>query len=516
MDESQKLRELTTSLEELDRRRRENKLSYYQPYAKQALFHQLGRDKRERLFLSGNQLGKTYSGGMEMAMHLTGRYPDWWIGKRFTGPIRAWAAGITSEQTRDTIQRILLGPLGAQGSGTLAKESLLEVRTGRGIPDAIDTVLVRHKDGGTSQLTFKSYERGREKLQGETLDAIWLDEEPPEDIYSECLARIAARSGVVYLTATPLMGMTQVIRRFLNEGSADRGYVQMGIDDALHISPEDRARIIAGYQPFEREARVRGIPMLGSGRVFPVAESVIAEEAFSIPKYWPRIAGIDFGWDHPTACVWIAWDRDQDVAHLHDCYRVQEETAVIHAAAIKARGEWIPVAWPHDGLATEKGSGAPLAHQYKALGVRVLDVHATFADGGFSTEAGVQDLLTRMQTQRFKVAQHLGDWWEEFRLYHRENGRLVKTGDDLMSATRYALMMLRYARVQPDYAQSRIRQAEGTGSDPLGLYGPPTEHNAGSGHRSGVVWGNGRPQHLDRPWRDRTRTARGSDYDILS
>jgi hypothetical protein len=212
----------------------------------------------------------------------------------------------------------------------------------------------------------------------------------------------------------------------------------------------------------------------------------------------------------------VAWDRDQDVAHLYDCYRVTEQTAVLHAAAIKDRGDWIPVCWPHDGLQTEKGGGETLAYQYRKLGVRMLDVHATFADGGFSTEAGVQDMLTRMQTQRFKVAAHLSDWWEEFRLYHRENGRLVKTGDDLMSATRYALMMLHSARTQPDYSQSRIRQAEGTGADPLGLYGPATEHNVSSSGRSGTVWGNGRPEHLDRPWRDRTRTARGGDYDIFS
>jgi hypothetical protein len=59
-----------------------------------------------------------------------------------------------------------------------------------------------------------------------------------------------------------------------------------------------------------------------------------------------------------------------------------------------------------------------------------------------------------------------------------------------------------------------MRQAIGTGADPLGLYAPPTEHNVMSSDRSGVVWGNGRPAHLDRPWRDRAR-AHGSDYDPL-
>ncbi|OIT11701.1 hypothetical protein BL241_11550 [Ralstonia solanacearum] len=505
--------ELAQHLEEMQRRRTENRLAYYAPYPKQEAFHALGATKRERMFLAGNQLGKTFSGGAEMAMHLTGRYPDGWAGRRFTGPVRAWAAGITSESVRDTVQRILLGSTGLQGTGAIPKDAIIEVRNGRGIPDAVDTILVRHKDGGVSQVTFKSYERGREKLQGETLDVIWLDEEPPEDIYSEALARIAARAGMVYLTATPLLGMTQVVRRFLNESNEDRGHVTMTIDDAAHITPADRERIIAGYAPHEREARIKGIPMLGSGRVFPVAEERLSEEAFAIPRHWPRICGIDFGWDHPTAAVWIAWDRDTDTAHIYDVYRVREETAVVHAAAIRARGDWIPVAWPHDGLQTEKSGGETLATQYRKLGLRMMDTQARFEDGGNSVEAGVMEMLNRMQTGRLKVAAHLADWWEEFRLYHRDNGRIVKEYDDALCATRYALMMLKYARVQPDYSQGRVRMAEGSGSDPLGLYGPPTDQaSTRSSDAGGVVWGNGRPPHLDQ---QRPRAARDGDYDIF-
>lgn len=507
MSESKNLSELVQSLEELDRRQRENRLEYYKPYPKQMDFHALGLTKRERMFLAGNQLGKTFSGGAETAMHLTGRYPDWWPGRRFTGPTRGWAAGITSESVRDTTQRILLGPLGQQGTGSIPKDMILDVRMGRGIPDAVDTILVRHKAGGVSQITFKSYERGREKLQGETLDFVHLDEEPPEDIYSEILARIAARQGIVYLTATPLLGMTQVVRRFLNESNADRGHVTMTISDAGHISPEDQARIIAGYPLHEREARVKGIPMLGSGRVFPVAEERISEEAFALPKHWPRICGIDFGWDHPTAAAWIAWDRDTDVVHVYDCYRVREETAVVHAASIKARGEWIPVSWPHDGSQTEKSGGETLAAQYKKLGLRMLPEHAQFEDGGNSVEAGVLDMLTRMQTGRLKIAAHLADWFEEFRLYHRDNGKIIKEFDDVLCATRYALMMLRSARVQPDYSQSRSRMADGLDWNPLDPHGTNPDSRRST---PGVAWGNSRPAHLEYR-RQRSTTANGID-----
>jgi hypothetical protein len=62
------------------------------------------------------------------------------------------------------------------------------------------------------------------------------------------------------------------------------------------------------------------------------------------------------------------------------------------------------------------------------------------------SEAEIADMLIRMESGRFKVFKHLNDWFEEFRFYHRKDGRVHKEGDDLMSATRYAVMMLRFAR----------------------------------------------------------------------
>jgi len=472
---SEDLIELEKLLAEQTRRTTENRLAYYAPYPKQKEFHALSL-KRERLLMAGNQQGKSLAGSMEVAAHLTGRYPEWWTGRRFDSPIRAWAAGVTGESTRDNPQRLLLGPLGAQGTGAIPKDAIKDVRMGRGLPDAVDTILVKHVSGKLSQLSFKSYEKGREKWQGETLDLIWLDEEPPLEIYSEALARITARSGMTFITFTPLLGMSDVVRRFLSESSPDRAHVQMSIADALHIPETERERIIAGYPEHEREARVNGVPMLGSGRVFPIAESAIVVDPFDLPHYWPRIVGLDFGWDHPTAAVWVAWDRDTDTAYLYDCYRQREATPVIHAAAIRSRGADIPVAWPHDGLAADKGSGQTLAELYKAQGVAMLRERATFPDGGNSTEAGVLEMLTRMQTARLKVFPHLAPWLEEFRTYHRKNGRLVDKDEDLMSATRYALMMLRYARVaglKKRGGGNRAQFAVGAGDEPFATSSAP-------------------------------------------
>lgn len=223
----------------------------------------------------------------------------------------------------------------------------------------------------------------------------------------------------------------------------------MTIDDVEHYSDEEKARIVASYPPHEREARAKGIPTMGSGRVFPVPEEMIRIPARPIPRHWAQINGIDFGWDHPFGAVNLAWDRDADVIYVCKTYREKEATPVIHAAAIRPWGEWIPCAWPHDGYQHDKGSGDQLASLYRAQHLNMLDDHATHPEGGFGTEAGIMEILDRMQTGRLKVFDELNDWFSEFRIYHRKDGKIVKLTDDLMSATRIAVMMIRFAATQP-------------------------------------------------------------------
>ena len=170
--------------------------------------------------MAGNQLGKTLAGGMEVAMHLTGRYPDWWEGMRFNGPTRWWAGGDTGESTRDNPQRILVGSPEQEdqwGTGTIPGDALIDCQRARGVPNLLDSVTVKHAKGGNSYLGFKSYEKGRKKWQGETLHGIWCDEEPPLDIYTEALTRTNAYMGIMLVTFIPLLGMSEVVRMFLTD-----------------------------------------------------------------------------------------------------------------------------------------------------------------------------------------------------------------------------------------------------------------------------------------------------------
>ena len=441
--------------QERETRESENRLAAYKPYIKQRDFHGLG--VRERLLMAGNQLGKTWAGAFEMAMHLTGKYPDWWNGRRFDKPVSAWASSVSTLATRDTVQRLIAGRPGKIGTGAIPKADILDYKSALGTPDLLDHVRVKHVSGGESFVAFKSYEQGREKWQGETLDVVWFDEEPPQDIYFEGLTRTNATGGMAYMTFTPLLGMSEVVRRFLMEKPVGTGVVTMTIDDAEHYTEEQRAAIIASYPPHERDARSKGIPSLGSGRIFPVSEDLIAVAPFEIPKHWVQVCGIDFGWDHPSAACRLAWDRDDDVIYVTASHRQKEQTPILFAASVKPWGDWLPWAWPHDGLQHDKGSGQALAAQYGAQGLKMMPDKATHApedgepegSGGNGVEAGVMDMLDRMQTGRWKVFSHLSDWFEEFRMYHRKDGKIVKEMDDLISASRYAYMMKRFAIVKP-------------------------------------------------------------------
>lgn len=438
--------------------KRRNRMLSFEPYQRQREFFEIGAAKRERLLMAGNQVGKSEAGAFEAACHLTGLYPSWWTGKRFDHPTRGWAGGEGGLLVRDVSQTKLCGIPGGDdtfGTGMIPKSLLLGKTMGHGVSDGYDSIRVRHSSGGVSVLSFKTYEQGRSKWQGATLDFVWFDEEPPADIYAEGLARLTGE-GCVWATLTPLLGYTPFISRFTRDGSAeaqrDRGVVRMGLRHAEHFSDQEKQRRLAGYPAHERAARENGDPMLGSGAVFEeVSEADITTtiRLSQVPPFWPKLWGIDFGIAHPFAAVLVAWDRDTDTIYVLDGFRMSGGTPLNHAARIRAIAASVPVAWPHDGNDREKGSGEPLADLYKQEGLRMLPQHATHATGGYSTEAGVMDLLSRMRDGRFKVAAHLAEWFDEFRAYHRKDGMIVKVNDDLMSATRIAVMAHRHAADAP-------------------------------------------------------------------
>jgi phage terminase large subunit-like protein len=431
-----------------------------------AFFADGSTGKHQRLLYGGNQSGKTLCCAAETAWHLSGEYPYWYCGKRFTKPIRAWIVGESLMLVRDGIQRQLCGGRdNTFGTGTIPLDALaarrpIMVAGGTG---AIDTIFVTHQtDGkidGVSSATFKSFEMKRERMQSESIDLIWIDERPDEDLYNELYARTAATDGHLIVSYTPIGegAAAGVTYRFLSEASPDRGVHRITGEEVKHISPERRAELSANLPDHEREARLEGIPQLGTGPVFPLELIPTCVKSFdpgALPSWSRWCIGIDFGYDHPFVAVLIAWTHDLGDVWIVDSFRMERSSALYHVERIHnmTRGLRIPIAWPHDGSQHDKGSGLTLAAQYKAFGANMMQTHAVnHSTKTNNVEPALAEMRELMQLGKLTIAGHNGELLEELRHYHRdENFRIIKQRDDLISALRYAIMMRRHGRTLAD------------------------------------------------------------------
>lgn len=486
MDRNSKI-ELISLLEEKDRREKYRKLNTYYPdsgllrrdlYPKHLRHFAGGALYRERLLLGGNRTGKTEgTGGVEVVFHLTGEYPKWWKGKRFELPVEVWAAGNTSKTTRDVIQKKLFGPKDHLGTGLIPGHLIIGSPTAKaGTAEAFDTARIRHKSGGISVIQFKSFDQGRTAFEGTKQDVVWLDEEPPLDVYTECLTRTAdttgtnARNGIIILTFTPLMGMSETVLQFLpggviNEKASESKMVTIvGWDDVPHLTEETKAELLAAIPAFQRDARTKGIPALGSGAIYPVPESDFVVDDMKIPDHWLQSYGMDVGWNR-TAVAWGAYDRENDKLYItSEHYRGQAEPS-IHADAIRSKGSWIAGVFDPAARGRGQKDGEQLSQIYRDLG---LDVQPAIN----AVEAGVYEVWQRMSSGRLKVFRSCQNWLNEFRLYRRdEKGHIVKGSDHLMDATRYLVMsgLSRAKAKQSDKRKPKLElRSAGTGNGWMG------------------------------------------------
>ncbi|RJF80941.1 hypothetical protein D3877_11950 [Azospirillum cavernae] len=234
------------------------------------------------------------------------------------------------------------------------------------------------------------------------------------------------------------------------EITPSRYLVQAGWSDVPHLDADTQRELLASTQPYLRDARSKGVPSLGAGAIYPVAESEIMVEPFAIPAYWPRAYGLDVGWNR-TAAAWGAHDTNTDTLYLYaEHYRGQAEPST-HATAIRARGDWMPGAIDPAARGRSQRDGEQLLQNYLDLGLKL-----TKADN--AVDAGIDDVWMRLATGRLKVFRTCLNWWAEYRLYRRdEKGKIVKANDHLMDATRYLIRTgLGLAITAPAHARGAI------------------------------------------------------------
>lgn len=426
-------------------------------YPKHLSFFSAGALYKERIFMAANRVGKTVSGAYEMACHLTGIYPPWWTGRRFNHPVEAWAAGSTGETTKEILQKALLGaPI---GTGTIPKHLIGRMTMRSGIADAVGTVAVKHVSGGMSTLGFKSYDQKRRSFEGTAKHFIWLDEECPQDVHSECVVRTMTTDGLVVVTFTPLMGLTKFIQEFLKaaaeEENRSKHITMAGWDDVPHLDEEQKADILAGTPEYLKESRSTGKPGLGAGAVYKIPAKEIICDIMPIPPWFKRGYGMDVGWNC-TAAVFFAHDTDRDIVYIYDTHKRGKVEPSVHTSAILRRftgsKPLIGVIDPASRAAGQ-ADGKALLDTYRKEGLKLIP-----ADNAVT--AGIDAVHRRLSDGRLKIFRGLSDWFDEYSLYRRDDkGRIVKEDDHLMDATRYAILSgLRVAR--PTY-ETPIRGGQG-------------------------------------------------------
>ena len=451
-----------------------NKLELYRPWPKQMEFHALGRTHTETALFAINQCGKSYAAAAEATMHLTGKYPSWWTGRRFDRKTVGWVVSEDWSFSKNNAQRLLMGETREEwGTGLIPKDDILDVTcNSHAAADTLEQVLVKNQFGGKSRLLFKSADVDRKKLGGDTIHFAWVDEECKPGHYEEIMTRVGVHRGYVFTTFTPLKGATEVVNRFLRDKVSGSAYVVWTIDDDNLYSPEQRAAKKKQYENSpQKNARLYAIPQQGSGNVFSLPFEKIAVSPFAIPDHWPRICGHDIGWTHPAALSWLAFDRDTATSYLYSTWRAEgaKPDAIYGAWSNHGgprEGIWIPMAWPADGD-NETAAGAGVAYIQTLRDLKVLTIGepamlpGTNADGETakgrkSVEAQVQMMDGEMIAGKFKVFGTCETFKEEYGMYHRnENGQIVKKLDDQVSATRYGWVCKRYAKTRTQSQEMR-------------------------------------------------------------
>lgn len=423
-------------------------------------FFDAGASFKERAVIAPNRNGKTEAGSFEMTAHLTKDYPSWWKGKRFPNKVcRFLFVGKTNLAARNVAQDKLLGSIRNPGTGMIPHKAYNKgvgvddhsFTRKTGVAEAVLDLYVTDIYGNDNQILFASMDQEPEVIEGMTLDGIWFDENKadPKKWYNEAFARTITTNGIMFSTFTPWPdGMTESVMNFIPEriiphdnvtidisetgAETKKWVIGLSLDDCPHMDAEQKAIQRNKYKGAEYQARVLGIPALGSGAIYPIPLEMILVEPFTIPQHWEIAFGLDFGWTK-TAAVWVAEDPNTKARYLYSEYYKGHATPFAHAESLKMRNKgWIEGVCDPAGSQSNQADGKKFIEEYGKLGLRLTAGHN-------SIEAGLASLLVQFESGQLKVFSTCSEFCKEYSKYrYDDNGKPAKHQDDhLLDALRY-------------------------------------------------------------------------------
>jgi phage terminase large subunit-like protein len=448
-----------------------HRLGKVELYQWQKDFMNASKKFKQRYLRSGNRCGKSLTEAHEFAYHLTGLYPEWWDGLVIAESGHYfWAIGIDLDSTANVMQKELFGTKDIRltsevGTGTIPR-SCIEIDTFTKDGRRLSVARIKHIDGGFNTVQFYAAAQGQDKLMGQSTKYVWMDEEAAsnsDEIYAQCLTRTLESEGHIAFTSTPEQGLSSLNVKF-EEDDTGKLYIQQATwDDCIHITPDMEAEMLAGIPTYQHDMRRNGLPVIGSGAVFPVKDEDVVVKPFLIPDHWKVCKAIDIGKTSDSS-TWVQGAYDPD----GDCYYIIEEwegdnakdpllgAPTAMAASLKSNQySTAPIVVPHDaGL--NSSSPEAYARQLIKLGCSVhrqsfrnpvdlklglFNIDQTKTHN--AREPGLAEMRWLMETGKLKVFNTCINWLREKRSYYYKADGKTSKPDHTLDASRYCIMSLR-------------------------------------------------------------------------
>lgn len=440
-----KLKTFLTLLAEKQRRMRYNQLEHFVPEAKQKLI--MGATSFIIVASGGNRSGKTHCSAAWVAMHVTGRYPAWWEGKKWQRGITCAVMGVTNKLNREVVQAKLFGDVmdtQSVGSGMIPRECIKRLVMAPGLKGVVEKAYIKHSSGQMSVIMMFTQEAGAAVAQGFEADICWMDEEHedgnPYEVYAELKVRLMTRisEGAQFLVSyTPRLGYTPLTTHLLhNEKGAT--IVHITWEDATHLDEKAKSEMLAGMKEHEVEARTKGVPMIREGLIYPVPDDELVVDDFIPPSFWHVVVGFDPGFSTMAAGILLCINPVTDIAYVWKEFKCHRTTRDVLARKLQKFG--IGVYTATDPSANRSGSdGRRDIDEYRKYGI-----NAKNADN--AVELGIGEVLMRMRSGRLRIMRSCSETLLEKAVYIFKNQKVNKINDHLMDALRYAVMAIKHAR----------------------------------------------------------------------
>ena len=444
------------------------------------------KDKKVTGVICGNQMGKSEVVCAVIACHLTGIYPAWWKGHKFKQAPNVWIAGPDSRHNREVLQKRLFGTDNKRlkseiGTGMIPRDAIdmASLVTIRG--NEIESGKIQHISGGWSSFSFRAYTQGREAAQGAPVHFIAVDEQPNGEWWKEALTRTRATKGHAMLSFTPLKDAAtsgNLMENLLDLPPEDGApfddfgskwmcdekwaMVRASWFDAPHILEAEPNAVEEAKREysFDYQARVYGIPVVGSGRVYPhrMDDIIFNPEKTLINNEWDGLIGVDFGWaqNDPSAMIKCAWDEYNDVVYILEEWKGTTTTDQQFVKHLNFIDPNLPITWPRDGNSASdwKGGGTISDKLRTEFGLNMLPepFHNPEKGNGKNNhlDPGFQEINSRLSSGRMKISSNCFELLKEIESYGygkdingQSTGKPAKySNDHLCDAMRYVVMTI--------------------------------------------------------------------------